>query len=469
LPSPFDDREIEMRVRLRQYRVELLLAALVLAVVGPLIHEYQSQQASRYVLTAAIWDHHTVQIDRYAAVEPPVLGIDRAVRGDHTYSDKAPLQPVLAVPFYAAYRAVGGESALVQRLDENLGVWWITLWMSSVPAAILAVLMYRFARRYAPGASLAAALGLLAGSMLLPFGAVLFGHELAALFAFAGFVMAASDELTSWRLVASGCLIGAAVATEYPVGIAAIVLGGYVVYRAGARAVWWLIGGVPAAVGLALYHTAAFGSPLNHPYRFSAFSSVTEEARPFLSLFDAFQPGRLLQVFFEGRGYVFAAPLVLIGLAGLILLARRNDDDERAVAITALVMFGAFLLIPLFWGNPWGGHSPGPRYMTPALPFVAAGVAVAWPRMRNLAIVAAGVGVATMGMATLTEPLIPGTGGGLGTWVNFLVEGDTVPTVFTIAIGPLGWIVHIGLAAWAGWALLLASRQTTPDPEPVAA
>ena len=92
-------------------RVELLLALLVVVIAGPLVHDNGAQQASRYTLTAAIWDEHTLNLDMYAALDEPVLGVDRAVRDGSTYSDKAPLQPMLAVPFYAAYRAVGGEPA----------------------------------------------------------------------------------------------------------------------------------------------------------------------------------------------------------------------------------------------------------------------------------------------------------------------------------------------------------------------
>ena len=429
-------------------RVEFLLIMLVLVVVGPMIHEYKAQQASRYVFTAAMWDDHSVRIDRYADADPPVLGIDRAVRDGHTYSDKAPLQPLLAVPFFAAYRTVGGEPADVQRLHENLGVWWITLWMASVPAAVLVAMMYRFARRFAPSTALVATLGLFAGSMLLPFSAVLFGHVMAAAFAFAAFVVASRPDPSTSTFVAAGALAGAAVAVEYTASLAVIVLTAYVMVRHRRRIGWFIAGGIPFAALVALYHSIAFGSPLAHPYRYSAFNSVAEEARPFFSIFSSLRLDRLGHIFFAGRGYAIAAPLVVVGLFGLVLLIRRARGWKRDAAWVSLATFVAFLLIPLFWGSPWGGDSPGPRYMTPALPFVVAGVAVAWSKLRLFVPVAAVVGVLTMGFATLTDPLINrGVDGGIGMWIRMAAEGDIVPTVFTIALGPAGWLVHLALVA----------------------
>lgn len=176
-----------MRYWIERYRIEILLALLVVVIAGPVVHQYRAQQASRYVFTAAIWDDRTIVLDAYADADPPVLGIDRAVRDGRTYSDKAPLQPVLAVPVYAAYRAVGGSPAIEARYDEHLGLWWVTLWMSTLPAALLAVAMYRFACTFRAEASLQATIALFFGSMLLPFSMLLFGHILGALFVFGSF------------------------------------------------------------------------------------------------------------------------------------------------------------------------------------------------------------------------------------------------------------------------------------------
>ena len=437
--------------RPRLSRTELLLALLVIVVVGPLVHPYGFQQASRYTLTAAIWDDHAFELDRYDAAG--VVGDDRAVKDGHVYSDKAPLQPVIAVPFYAAYRGVGGEPATKLRIEENLGLWWITFWMATIPAAVLAALMYRVGRRYAPTDSLPASVGLFFGSILLPFAALLFGHTLGALFIFGAFVLL-SGEAIRGRLLGAGALCGAAVAAEYTSAVAVVVLAGYALWMARRRFGWFVAGGVPFAVALGWYHTVVFGTPLTHPYRYSAFNEVTTEARGVFSIFSGFQPAHVFQVFVDGRGFLIATPMVIVGLVGLVWVLRRGES-HRAEAAVALAVFLAFLLIPAFWANPWGGDSPGARYMTPALPFLVIGAAAIWRRAGILAKFSAVLGIVTMMSALLTQPLLSDeVGVSVGSWVTYAGEMGLVPNLFTIAVGPAGWVIYFGLVIAVATALL---------------
>lgn len=433
----------------RGWRVELLLFAFVVVLVGPLIHEYGAQQASRYALSAAIWEEQTLQLDSYEGV----LGIDRSERDGHIYSDKAPLQPFLGVPVYAIHKAVGGESAKTLRVVENLGVWWMTLWMSAIPLGLLAVVMYRFVNRYRPRA-LVPTLAFVVATMLLPFGAVLFGHVLAALFLFWSFSMISRDRPKPTAMMLAGAAAGAAVAVEYTSALGVVVLAGLVLLRARRRFGWFVLGGVPFVIALALYHWAAFGSPLTHPYQWSAFSGpVTEAAAP-LSMFASINLERIPQVFFAGRGFLIATPLVVLGLYGLIRMLRSPQRQHRQTGWVAILMFVLYLGLVVLWGNPWGGESPGPRYMMPAIPFLVIGVAMAWDRSRLLSRAAWAVGAVTMGLATLTDPLFSrDIGGGLPQWIQLAAEGDIVPTVFTVAIGPIGWVIHLGLIVSIGWLL----------------
>jgi hypothetical protein len=393
--------------------------------------------------------------------------VDRAVKDGHTYSDKAPLQPVLAVPFYAVYRAVGGEPAIERRIEENLGLWWITFWMATVPAAILAALMYRVGRRHGPESSLPATMALVFGSIMLPFAVLLFGHSLVALLVFAGFAVL-SGELDRGRLIGAGALLGAAVAAEYTAAIAVAVVGGYALWRAGQRVMWFVVGGIPFAVLLGWYHTVVFGTPFTHPYRYSAFTEVHEEAAGLLENFAGFHPEHALQVFVDGRGFLVATPMVVVALIGLVAMMRRGASERRAEAVVALFMFAGFMVIPVFWGNPWGGDSPGARYMTPALPFLVVGAAWAWryarraERLRVLLVAVAAIGVVTMLLATITDPLIPDEAPvSIRWWLELAVDGDIVPTVFTVAIGPLGWVIQAGLVAVVARGLWKAHRTET--------
>lgn len=71
----------------------------------------------------------------------------------------------------------------------------------------------------------------------------------------------------------------------------------------------------------------------------------------------------------------------------------------------AAAMLGGYFLLQAGWPNPWGGESPGPRYMIPALPFLAIPLA-SLDRVRMLWLATA-VGFVPMSLATVTAHHIP--------------------------------------------------------------
>lgn len=423
-------------------RTEWFLGLTVLLAVGLLVHPYRAQQASRYALTAAVVERGTVVLDDYA----DVLGRDRAVRDGHVYSDKAPGQPLMAVPFYAAGKLVGVEEATGLRVEGNLGLWWVTLWSAALPGAALAVMMYRRARKFQCRGALLGSVSAFAGTILLPFSALLFGHVLAAALLYGSFLLLAGEGSTR-RLATAGVVAGFGVAVEYTVVLGVLVLGIYAIRRHGWPALMYLVGGIPAAVALASYNAAAFGDPFTVSYQYTAFDEVTESSR---QVFAMFGPGRwenARRLLVEGRGLILATPIVLVAMAGAVSRLRRGLQIDAAMG---LVMFLAFIWLPIFWGNPWGGASPGPRYITPALAFLAVPVMWAWQRWPRLTVFASGVSILTMVTATVTDPILSRHSiNGLNTWMGWLLDGEVTPSVFTIGMGDLGWVVHGAILATA--------------------
>ena len=55
------------------HRIDVLLVLLALAVLRLFVQMLSAQPASRYALTAALWDHQTVNLGRYREV----LGVDQ--------------------------------------------------------------------------------------------------------------------------------------------------------------------------------------------------------------------------------------------------------------------------------------------------------------------------------------------------------------------------------------------------------
>lgn len=442
----------------------------------PLLQPLMAQQASRYALTAAIVDDATVRLDAYA----DFLGVDHARHDGRLYSDKAPGQPVWGVPAYAVYRALGGSSAAEGTESVgDLGLWAVSAWSAALPAALLALGMRRLALRAVPArptAAGAAALSLALGTLLLPFATQLFGHVLAATLGL-GAWLCGTGRLSRTRWLAAGALAGAAVAVEYPmILVAVVVLVGAVWHavrvatappiaaptagpRAAVRAGAWVVaGGLPFGLALAAYHWAVFGGPLAFPYQFGGFAAHRE------GLVGAQLPdgAGLGTVLLSERGLLTLTPIVAVGALGLLVAVRRRGA-ARGDAVAALVVLAALVALMAGWPtSDYGGASPGPRYVVPALPWLAGGTALAWAsRARTVAAVATVVGAAAMLLATLTLPLAPAGGSAVWWWWERATSGDWAPTLVTRVVettggateaaavaAPLVVAVAAGLAWW---------------------
>jgi hypothetical protein len=92
-----------------------------------------------------------------------------------------------------------------------------------------------------------------------------------------------------------------------------------------------------------------------------------------------------VQELLVGRhGVLLEQPILVLAAAGLVLLWRRGLRAE-AFACGAVTLLFALLSVGYF--DPYGGGSPGPRFLVPALPFLALGLADAfarWPRLTAL-------------------------------------------------------------------------------------
>lgn len=391
----------------------------------PLRQPVTAQTASRYSLTAAVADHGTVAIDRYREH----LSADFATKDGHLYSDKAPGQPLWAVPAYALHRLGGGASGQQMSQEGYRGVWLSVLWSSVLPAALIAGgATYLLGRRHRV---LAPAVGAVtvAGTLLLPFGSVLFGHVLAAALIAAAAVLAlwpADPEARTGRIAASGALAGAAVVTEYAVLWLAAGLTLWVLWRHRLRAWAFVAGALPLALGLMAYLWAAFGSPFTPSYRYANLGDHTGN----LGGIRPPNVDTLREVVLGSRGLLVLTPIVIVALVGLVILLMRRDDRLTHFAGFALFGFGVLFLLQIGWANPTGGHSAGPRYLIPALPLLAPGIAAAWERWPIPASLAAAWSAATMWLATNADPTLPvEREPALQVWFADLVQGEGVPAL----------------------------------------
>ena len=431
--------------------MRLALALVVLAVAGPFVQALNAQSGSRYALTAALVEDGTIRIDDYRAITLPM---DRVELDDALYSDKAPGQPFFAVPAYALARAAGAEPATVARYEGNLGVWWVMVWSSAVPMAALVVLMYDAARRWYPDTAPWAALGLWVGTLWLVLSSNLYGHALATALAFGAWRILADRPSTPVRAGVAGALVGLSVLTEYQMALVAIILAGYVVLRRPRwNVAWYVAGGIPPALALLAYQAVAFGDPFQDPYALKAARPDLPGDDPSVGLPD---PAQLVEIFVGTRGLIFTA-IVVVGIVGAVWVLRTGRPGRTDSAM-ALVVVGAFLALQAGWPNPWGGEVPGPRYLMAAVPWLVVPVAAVWSERRTICAGVVAVGAASMSLALIAPHTIPHGWSLLRWYPKVLQEEGATPTVWTMALGPLGAVVQVGLVVAAAAFLVRSVR-----------
>lgn len=433
-------RTSDLRARLAGVGITpgvLALCLLWLVALGPIVQPMTAQGAPRLAMTGALLDDRDIKIDDY------LVGFDYTEREGHIYSDKAPGQVVLAVPVYAASQLVGADAAIVERVEENLTLWWLTFWSAGVPAVALIAMVAVGCHRRGRPIPLAALATLSFGTMLAPMGVNLYGHVLGAALGFGAWLLIDRTEVSVRRGALVGALVGLAVVVEYQmalVGVALLVA--LAVRRRWGAIAAFVAAGVPFALALGVYQYAAYGSPFSSGYQHKEYH---EGATLFITGIP--KPTTMAAVLLGSRGLLLFTPIVAVGLWGLVQLWRRHRDEGVVISVAVVV---AFLLLQAGWSNAWGGGGPGPRYVIPMLPFLGIGLAAVWtsvPELLRRFVVA--VSLASMLLASIADHLIPAGGTLLVSSLEKLLQEGPVATVWTVALGPAGWVVYAVTVALA--------------------
>lgn len=363
----------------------------------------------------------------------------------HYYSTKAPGLAFLSVgPYYVLDRTgaiellgdLGGAS------ETSVAIWLLGLIGAVVPTGLLLLLLRRVGNDLEPGFGTIAAVTAGLCTLLFPFATLYFDHALSATVGFAAFAALwyAGDRLR--QVAVAGVLAGLAVVAEYPLILVAVALGLYIITqhdhlrRAAAYAIGVLVGVLP----LMLYDWWAFGSPFHLSYANAIVIPGTTGhdvlGANVQGFFGVSTPHRgvAAQLLFGRIGLVTVTPVVVAGAAGLLLLWKKGWRREAALSA---VVCCAFVIYNSGYATPFGGGTPGPRFLVPLLPFLALGFAAAyraWP-WETLG-VAVPSGVVMLGV-TATDPVratswawidrvLDGSFAGAGVWPQLPLAGLAV-------------------------------------------
>jgi hypothetical protein len=429
---------------------------------------------------------------------------DKAYVDGHFYSVKSPGVAALTTPLYMALEAVGGEklarSAVdnVERSDhskwhphdvvplENYGfdvergqrveqrvqqstpiVWALTLLASVIPAILLLLGVRWAADRFQPGYGTAAAITLGMATIVMTFAAEFFSHVISAGLGFAAFLVLMRERERApsrWMVAGAGLLAGLAVTFEFQTGLLGIVLFVYALSRRTdlpRRAAAYGAGAVAGALPTLGFNLWAFGDPLKLAYS-DAVVAPGVSGHEVLGLnsqgFFGITAPRLdgaLDLLLAGRGLLVLTPIVVMGVVGALMMRSRGNRAEANVILAVAAVY--FIYNSGYW-LPFGGGTPGPRFLAPALPFCALGLATAYRRLPALTLGLAIPSAMFMVVGSITYPLIGRQG--IGTWSDWLAEGNLEHTVLTAFGVTNAWLAIAPFVAAVVTAIVLAVRAT---------
>jgi hypothetical protein len=399
-----------------------LLLALALTAVFPYFEATRNANERPRLMQAMAWvDTGHGWIDG-AGGRGLDAGPDTARSDDgHLYPNKPPGTTVVASVGYVCARA--WARAVDRPLTLRELTWWARLFGGVIPTLVLAMVLWRRAApRFGAAPSMAAVLCWALGTPALVYAHLLYGHALAAALLHSGIVtLGAALEHAArprWRApaiaAAGGMLAASAVTVEYMAAFAGLPIGLALLARVRRP-------GMPAIIGAALggallpiaalasYHQRAFGSPWSTGYQHATVADFSaKHAQGLLGLGLPSWDGVVTQLLAPDGGLLWWAPAVVLGVWGLLVLARDRQGDrfEAQVQLGVVAVF-LYMLVSLSFD---GGWRVGPRYFVLALPAVVIGWAELFAQARTspawtaFLVAVTGYGVMVNGLAANLWP-----------------------------------------------------------------
>jgi hypothetical protein len=396
----------------RTYAITLFLILLVC--YGYFLPKWADWGAnSRADLVYAFGDAGVLYIDAYnentgdKACFPGPFAVDPAdnTKGScsgHYFTDKSLGPSLVALPFYLVFKGIAalppvqrfiesgkgigsvsdtldstGEGITPRKVYEYMALTFITFFASAVPSALLGVVFFlmvaRFARKDSYAFLLALAFGL--GTIAFPYSNALYQHQLAAFGMFVGFYLlyrVIYEQANLRWLWAVGLLFSFVAITEYPAIPMLAIIFLWAVYKMPNRMALYrvVIAGLPMMILFAAFNYAMFQTPIPVGYKYSTnwqgehTTGFMSLEAPSLKLIERFYGLTLSPV----RGIFLLEPFLLLAIPSFYWMWRERKDRRDVLVVIGLIV-AAFMFYNSSSSMWWGGHTIGPRYLVPMLPF----------------------------------------------------------------------------------------------------
>ncbi len=461
-------REMQEKVSARRRATGIAMLTLFLLCAYSMRPASFDNENTRFDLTFSIVFHHTTSIDAYHANT-----LDKAFKDGHYYCDKAPGLSYLAVPPLMALSKL--FPSVAWHPDNPIARYLLRLFSITLLCTAMLPVMISLLKSAGLRAGGAMSSIYAAGSLAFPFMILFFGHQPSALCLATVFLLVMmtydNEKIAIHTGIFAGLAGGAAVLFEYPAGAPAAILLAAMFFRRGYKHKGGIVLGVflPAMMLMA-YNTATFGSPFElgyayevHPY----FKESMSHGLGGVTLPDPMAAARLL--FGPQKGLFIQHPWLLSALPGFVILWRRDSKGRYASILSALGFLSVFLINASYY-EPFGGSTPGPRFLVASIPFLVVPAGAAWEKsgVFNKGIIggAALYSIVMFQMVTAIEPNVPYI------FANPLKDFALVlltrgyPLVNALTIGNLHRHLSVATitAAAAVFALYAMSRETKKLP-----
>ncbi len=321
-----------------------------------------------FALLRAMVERHTFCIDDYAQY---TNYFDVAVVDGHYFADRPPGTALIAVPLYAAGRALLGVVEATDRFDPGFYAVSLSSLAGAVSAGILwQILMSLAARR---GAAILTVIAFAWGSLNWTYAGVFYSHAIVILLTLALLLVLLKYLrcARAWHLPVMGCITGLCVITDYQMVLLVPLTALLLTLRRDTTPVSrirgiaaWAAGGLPVLLFFLYYNWSCFGSPFALSYNFHlATLPVTGAATAYrVPLLE----GLWSILTHREWGLLLWLPVFIPAVLGTRSLLRAN----RVFASFALTFAVLLVLLTSKLQFFWGGATHDLRYLAALFPVV---------------------------------------------------------------------------------------------------